>query len=73
MFNVFINTFFLLFFFNSTHSIWVDEISVPTRFQDLRAHSKISPHFDRLHPIWPRFRALPGGRLNAQNCELIFS
>jgi len=51
----------------------------------LRAHSKITSHFDcRCLPpgcvaktrdiqIFLRFRALPGERRNTQNCELIFS
>jgi methanogenic corrinoid protein MtbC1 len=52
---------------------------------EVRAHSKITSHFGRRCipsgrvaktrniQIFLRFRALPGGRLNAQNCELIFS
>jgi hypothetical protein len=51
----------------------------------LRAHSKITSHFERrcIPPgyvaktrniqIFMRFRALPSERLNPQNCELIFS
>jgi len=50
-----------------------------------RAHSKITSHFGcRFIPsgcvaktrniqIFLRFRALPAGHLNTQNCELIFS
>ena len=52
---------------------------------ELRAHSKITSHFVRRCipsvcvaktwniQIFLRFRALPAGRLNPLNCELIFS